>query len=48
MTGDGHGQLEFRHRPFGHRDLAPGFRRLKAEGLAAERPTTDAVTRHRE
>ena len=28
--------------------LAPGFRRLKAEWLIPERPTTVAVTRHLE
>ena len=27
-------------------ELAPGFRRLKAEWLIPERPTTVAVTRH--
>ena len=32
----------------GHRELAPGFRRLKAEGLTPERLTTVAVTRHLE
>ncbi len=48
VAGDGHGHLEFRNRPFGHRELAPGFRRLKAEGLTPERLTTEAVTRHRE
>ena len=47
-TGDGHGHQEFRNRPFGHRELAPGFRRLKAEGLTPERLTTVAVTRHLE
>jgi len=46
VTGDGHGHREFRNRPFGHRELAPGFRRLKAEWLIPERPTTVAVTRH--
>ena len=46
VTGDGHGHREFRNRPFGHRELAPGFRRLKAEGLTSERLTTVAVTRH--
>ncbi len=45
-TGDGHGHREFRGRPFGHRELAPGFRRLKAERLTPERLTTVAVTRH--
>jgi hypothetical protein len=39
VKGDGHGQREFRRRPFGHRELAPGFRRLRAERL-----TTVAVT----
>jgi hypothetical protein len=48
VTGDGRGHLEFRKRPFGHRELAPGFRRLKAEGLTPERLTTEAVTRHLE
>ena len=48
VTGDGHGHLEFRNRTFGHRELAPGFRRLKAEGLTPERLTTEAVTRHLE
>ena len=46
VTVDGHGYREFRNRPFGHRELAPGFRRLKAERLAPERLTTEAVTRH--
>ena len=46
VTGDGHGHREFRNRPFGHRELAPGFRRLKAERLAPERLTTEAVTCH--
>jgi hypothetical protein len=46
VTGDGHGRPEFWGRPFGHRELAPGFRRLKAERLAPERLTTVAVTRH--
>ena len=35
-----------RWRPPGHRELAPGFRRLKAERLTPERLTTVAVTRH--
>jgi hypothetical protein len=38
-------------RPGGHVGrmvLAPGFRRLKAERLTPERPTTVAVTRHLE
>jgi hypothetical protein len=48
VTGDGRGHLEFRKRPFGHRELAPGFRRLKAEGLTPERLTTEPVTRHLE
>jgi hypothetical protein len=48
VTGDGHGHREFRRRPFGHRERAPGPRRLKAEGLAPERLTTVAVTRHLE
>jgi hypothetical protein len=48
VTGDGHGHREFRNRPFGHRELAPGFRRLKAEGLTSERLTSVAVTRHLE
>ena len=46
VSGDGHGQRDFRCRPFGNRELAPGFRRLKAERLTPERPTTVAVTRH--
>ena len=46
VTGDGHGHREFRVRPFGHRELAPGFRRLKAERLTPERLTPVAVTRH--
>ena len=48
MSGDRHGHREFRCRPFGHRELAPGFRRLKAEELTPERPTTVAVNRHLE
>jgi hypothetical protein len=48
VTGDGHGRRELRRRPFGHRGLAPGFRRLKAEELTPERLTTVAVTRHPE
>ena len=48
VTGDGHGHREFRNRPFGHRELAPGFRRLKAERLTPERLTTVAVTCHLE
>ena len=48
VTGDGHGHREFRGRSFGHRELAPGIRRLKAERLAPERLTTVAVTRHLE
>ncbi len=48
VTGDGHGHREFRNRLFGHRELAPGFRRLKAEQLTPERPTSVAVTRHLE
>ena len=46
VTGDGHGHREFRVRPFGHRELAPGLRRLKAEQLTPERLITVAVTRH--
>jgi hypothetical protein len=46
VTGDGHGHQEFRNRLFGCRELAPGFRRLKAERLTPERLTTVAVTRH--
>ena len=46
MSGDGHGHREFRCRPFGHRQLAPRFRRLKAERLIPVRLTTVAVTRH--
>ena len=37
VTGDGHGHREFRRRPFGHRELTPGFRRLKAERPTPER-----------
>ena len=37
-----------RWRPFGHRVLAPGFRRLKADRLTPERLTTVAATRHME
>jgi hypothetical protein len=48
VPGDGHGRREFRSRQFGHRELAPGFRRLKAERLAPERLTTVAVNRHLE
>ena len=48
MSGDGHGHREFRGRPFGHRELATGFRRLKAKRLTPERLTTVAVTRHLE
>ena len=48
VSGDGHGHREFRSRLFGHRELAAGFRRLKAERLAPERLTTVAVTRHLE
>ena len=48
VTGDGHGHREFSYRPFGHRELAPGFRRLKAERLTPERLTAVAVTRHLE
>ena len=48
VSGDGHGHREFRVRPFGHRELAPGFRRLMAERLIPERLTTVAVTRHLE
>ncbi len=48
VTGAGHGHREFRIRPFGHRELDAGFRRLKAEGLSPERLTTVAVTRHLE
>jgi hypothetical protein len=46
VTGVGHGDREFRNRPFGHRELAPGFRRLKAERLAPERLTSEAVSCH--
>ena len=48
VSGDGHVRRGFRCRPFGHRELAPGFRRLKAERLIPERLTTVAVTRHLE
>ena len=46
VSGDGHRHREFRVRPFGHRELAPGIRRLKAERLIPEWPTAVAVTRH--
>ena len=48
MSGDRHGYREFWYRPFGHRELATGIRRPKAEWLIPERPTTVAVTRHPE
>ena len=48
VTGDGHGHREFMNRPFGHRELEPGCRRLNAELLTPERLTTVAVTRHLE
>jgi hypothetical protein len=48
VSGDGHGQQELRNRPFGHQVLAPDFRRLKAERLIPEWPTTVAGTRHLE
>jgi hypothetical protein len=48
VPGDGHGRREFRSRQFGHRELAPGFRRLKAEQLTPERLKPVAVTRHLE
>jgi hypothetical protein len=48
VTGDGHGHREFRNRPFGHRELAAGFRRLNAERLTPEKLTAVAVTRHLE
>jgi hypothetical protein len=48
VSGDGHGQREFRCRPFGHQALAPGFRRLKAEWLNPEWLTAVAVTHHLE
>jgi len=48
VTGDGHGHREFRSQPFRYRELAPGFRRLKAERLNPERLTAVAVTRHLE
>ena len=48
VSGDGHRHREFRCRPFGHRELAPGFRRLMAERLSPERTTTVAVNRHLE
>ena len=48
VAGDGHGNREFRQRPFGHRELAPGSRRLKAERLEPEWLTPVAVTRHLE
>ena len=48
MSGVGHGHREFRNRLFGHRELVPGFRGLKAEGLRPEGLTAVAVTRHLE
>jgi hypothetical protein len=45
-SGDGHGDREFSYRLFGHRELAPGLRRLKAERLTPEWLTPVAVTRH--
>ena len=48
VAGDGHGNREFRCRPFGHQGLAPGFRRPKAEQLMPERLTPVAVTWHLE
>ncbi len=48
VAGDGDGNREFRCRPFGHRGLAAGFRRPKAEGPSPERLTPVAVTRHLE
>ena len=46
VTGVGHRHREFRNRPFGHRELAPGLRELTAERLTPERLTTGAVTCH--
>ncbi len=48
VSGDGNGHREFRNRPLSHRELAPGFRRLKAERLNPGRLTAVAVTRHLE
>ncbi len=48
VSGDGHRHREFRVRPFGHRELVTGFRRLKAERLDPEWLTAVAVTRHLE
>ncbi len=48
VAGDRYGNREFRSRPFGHRGLAPGFRRPKAERPTPERLTPVAVTRHLE
>ena len=48
MSGDRHGYREFWYRPFGHRELATGIRRLKAEWLIPERLTSVAVTRNLE
>jgi len=48
VPGDGHGHQVFRCRPFGHRLLAPRFRRLKAERLTPKRLTAVAVTRYLE
>jgi hypothetical protein len=46
VSGDGHGRRGFRRQLFSHRELAPGFLRLKAERLTTERLITVAVTRH--
>jgi hypothetical protein len=46
FPGDGNGHLVFRYRPFGHRELAPGSWRVKAERPIPEWLTTVAVTRH--
>ncbi len=46
VSDDGYGHREFRRRQLGLRELAPGFRRLKAERLYPEWLTPVAVTRH--
>jgi len=48
VPGDRHGRREFRRQQFGLRELAPGFRRLKAERLTPERLKPVAATCHLE
>ncbi len=48
MPGDRHGRREFRRQQLGLRELAPGFRRLKAERLTPERLKPVAATCHLE